>query len=163
MGERPVAMQGQTTYFDGVVAATVTVSRGVGKGAPAGGKHHGGGGGPPPDIADMDSDSQVAYLRARGALGSPLPPVTVRLKLENKGKAIINVDVVEMNSDLGNFAVDPELLSLAPGQFAEPYPMISQLGITSDVIPVKVTLRMGGRTESQTIPVKNVKVSADAP
>jgi hypothetical protein len=161
-GEHPVAMEGNGAFFGGQVVATVTVSRGVGRGTKAGG---GGGHHKHDDSGDngglsggdsMDEDQAMAYMRARGALGSPLPPVSLHLKLSNKGAAIVQVEILEMNSDLGNFAVEPALLSLAPGQTSEPDPMISQLGVTSDEIPVKVTLRSGGKTESQSILVKSL-------
>jgi hypothetical protein len=82
----------------------------------------------------------------------------MHLKLENRTGQVVSVDIQEMNSDLGNFAVEPEILSLAAGQVSEPNPMISQLGVTSDNIPVKVTLRMNGRTESQVISVLSTVV-----
>jgi len=34
--------------------------------------------------------------------------------------------------------------------------MISQLGVTSNVLPFKVTLRLGNSAESQTIPVRDI-------
>jgi hypothetical protein len=34
--------------------------------------------------------------------------------------------------------------------------MVSQLGVTSDDIPVKVSVRLGGKKETQTIAVKNI-------
>ncbi len=156
-GERPVAMKGDSLFFDGQIAATVTISRGVGHGARTPKKGAFGG------EERMDSDEVTAYVRARGALGSPLPPVTVRLKLENKGATAVQVDIMESNSDLGNFAVRPEILSLAPGQSGEPDPMISQLGVTSDDIPVKITLKMNGKTESHAIAVKSVVMPPGSP
>jgi hypothetical protein len=165
MGERPVAMKGSAAYFGGQLDATVTISRGVGKGlGPEGPGHH-----PKPKvdatspISDMTNEEAMSYMIARSQMGSPLPPVTIRLVLANHGPNPVQVDVQEMNSDLGNFAVEPEVLTIAPGQTTEPNPMISQLGITSDLIPVKVTLAVGNRAESQTIAVKNLVDSADAP
>ena len=98
----------------------------------------------------------MAYMRAKAAVGSPKTPVTLHLKIENKSKQIASVDVLDFESDLGNFAVHPELLSVAPEQVSEPDPMISQLGVTSDEIPVKVSLKMAGKTETQTVLVKNL-------
>jgi hypothetical protein len=156
MGERPVAMQGSADFFDGDIVATVTVSRGIGRGQGGGtggnsggakggrgsrGGHGGGRSGPPPDTTGMDPEQAIAYQNARMALGSPMPPVTTRLKLENRSKETVEIEILEVNSDLGNFAVRPAKISIAPGQTAEPDPMISQLGVTSDEIPVKVTLR----------------------
>jgi hypothetical protein len=154
-GERPVAMTGNSLFFGSQLSATVTISRGVGRGGMGSRKGHKNGS-EPAEGERLDADSYAAYIQARGALGSPLPPITIHLKLENRSGQVVLVDVLEMNSDLGNFAVDPERLSLAPNQTAEPNPMISQLGVTSDEIPVKVTLRMAGRNETHTIAVKSL-------
>jgi hypothetical protein len=165
-GERPVAMRGAGDFFGGQIAATVTISRGVGRGLPAGGGGREGGrrkgGDESPDLSGMDQDAVMSYLQARAELGSPLPPVTIRLKLVNDGKQVVQVDVSDFNSYLGDFAVQPELLSLAPGQSAEPSPMISQLGVSSDVIPFTITLHQGSKAETRVIPVKNLADSADA-
>lgn len=158
MGPRPVAMRGEQAFFGGDIEATVLISRG-GNGGGAGRRH---GGESEPDVSDMSQDDAMAYLRARAELGSPMPPVAIRLRLENHSKRILQVDVVDFDSYLGDFAVQPELLSLAPEQTAEPDPMISQLGVTSDVIPVKVALSVGGKVEEHTIPVKNLVDSGDA-
>src|SRR5208283_1884274 len=99
-----------------------------------------------PDYANLDNDQLMAYIQAKAAVGSPMPPVTMHLKIENKTKQAASVDVLDFESDLGNFAVHPETVSLAPDQIAEPDPMISQLGVTSDEIPVKVILKSAGRT-----------------
>jgi hypothetical protein len=154
-GERPVAMTGSTVFFGGELHATVTISRGIGRGTKGGKKGHKAGDSPM-EGERLDEDSYSAYLQARNALGSPLPPITIRLKLQNTGAADSKVDIQEVNSELGNFAVDPEIVSLAPGQTGEPNPMVSQLGVTSDTIPMTVTLRMGGRTESHVISVVSV-------
>jgi hypothetical protein len=158
-GERPVAMQGVGAFFNGQVVATVTVSQGVGPGT----RPRKGGSYPADGTGSMDEDQQKAYLLARGSLGSPLPPVTLRLTLDNHGLGPIQVDIREVNSDLGNFAVQPEVVLVPPGQTSSPDPMISQLGVTSDLIPVKVTLNLGGKSESQVIPVRNLQAPAAGP
>jgi hypothetical protein len=86
--------------------------------------------------------------------------VTLRLRLENDGAETVSVDIADFDSDLGNFAVHPEVLSLAPGQVAEPDPMISQLGVTADDIPVTVTLKRGGKSETRVIAVKSLLLPA---
>ena len=105
----------------------------------------------------------MAYLRAKAAVGSPMPPVTLNLQLGNLAKDTLSVEVLDFNSDLGNFAVHPSTLSLAPEQTSEPDPMISQLGVTSDSIPVKITLRLNGVKETKTVEVKSVSTVATAP
>ena len=51
-------------------------------------------------------------------------------------------------------------VTLAAGERASLDPMVSQLGVTSDDIPVTVSIRVHGKTETQVIPVKNVIVPA---
>jgi len=159
--ERPVAMKGESDFFAGKLTATVTVSRGFGRNGT-------GGRGkaankmertdPMLDVSSMEDDEAIAYVRARAAMGSPLPPVTLRLKLENKTGEPLDVEIIEVNSDLGNFAVRPAKLTVAAGQTGQPDPMFSQLGVTSDEIPVKVTLRTGSGRETKIVAVKNLSV-----
>jgi hypothetical protein len=157
MGERPVAMEGSTTFFDGAVSATATISRGIGRGLQGSqGGRKGGSRTDIPDVSGMDNDEAMAYLKAKTAVGSPLPPVTLHLRLKNLGQTTFSVEILDFESDLGNFAVSPAVLSLAPDQTAEPGPMISQLGVTSDDIPIKVILRRAGKRETQIIHVKNL-------
>jgi hypothetical protein len=177
-GERPVAMKGQSGFFDGKVEATVTVSRGYnrGPGSAARGKGEGGGsrrykdasmGGIVDSYPIMSEDASeseqrevyedlVRLDRARRAAGSPMPPVTLRLKIENRGTEPVDVEVLELNSDLGNFAVRPAKITVANGQSAEADPMVSQLGVTSDEIPLKIVLRVGSKKETQVIAVKSI-------
>ena len=114
-----------------------------------------------PDIAGMDQDEATAYIKARVAVGSPLPPVTLHLRIENRSPAKVSVEVDDFNSDLGNFAVQPGTLTLLSRQVGEPEPMISQLGVTSDEIPVTVTLKMGDVKETRTILVRNLRRPAE--
>jgi hypothetical protein len=152
IGERPVAMAGSSPFFDGTLKAEVTISRGIGRGTDA--LKHGGDRAKILSLEGMDKEEAAAYIITKNDIGSPLPPVTMRLKLSNLQRATVSVEIRDFNSDLGNFAVVPGILTVEPGQSSEPDPMISQLGVTSDEIPVKVTLRMGAVTESKTILVK---------
>jgi len=158
VGERPVAMKGTGVFFGGKLAATVTVSRGIGRGTPGGGN---GKMARQLGTDTMSIEETEVYTRTKSEVGSPLPPVTIHLKIENLLKTTLLVEVMDFNSDLGNFAARPAILALAPQQVAEPDPMISQLGVTSDAIPFLVTLRMDGKRESQTILVKTVIVAAN--
>ncbi len=177
--ERPVAMRGEGSFLDGKVAALATVSRGFDRGEGAGkagrpknyedGSRRGrrddagaftevyniGGG----DSEEEQKEAMAEYMRqarARRAAGSPMPPVTLRVLFENKGTEEIELEVTEVNSDLGNFAVRPPKLKLAPGEKGLLEPMISQLGVTSDEIPLKLSVRTGGKKEQQVVVVKNV-------
>jgi hypothetical protein len=98
----------------------------------------------------------IRQARARRAAGSPMPPVTLRVLFENKSSEPIELEVTEVNSDLGNFAVRPPKLTIAPGEKGMLEPMISQLGVTSDEIPLKLAVRTGGKKEQQVVIVKNI-------
>ncbi len=140
-GEKPVAMEGNDTFFGGIVGVKVTLSRGIGRGLRKG-----------KDKGDYTYE-KYANNENKQMLGSPLPPVTLHLILSNKGPNPVTVTMVDFNSDMGNFAVDPDTLTIAPGQSAEPTPMVSELGVSSDVMPFKVTLKYGAARESRTIQV----------
>ncbi|MBL9190360.1 MAG: hypothetical protein JNK23_22970 [Opitutaceae bacterium] len=177
--ERPVAMRGEGTFLDGKITALATVSRGFDRGPGAAGKRRPGGfedegrrnrrdeagaftevynigGG---DSEEEQKEAMAEYIRqarARRAAGSPMPPVTLRVAFENRGAEPIEIEITEVNSDLGNFAVRPPKLKLAPGEKGTLDPMISQLGVTSDEIPLKLAVRTGGKKEQQVVIVKNI-------
>jgi hypothetical protein len=174
-GERPVAMRGEAVLLDGKLAAFATISRGFDRGVP-GGRGDGGNRRKRPDdgfsqnfptgFGDSEEDQKAAmeeYIRmakARRAAGSPMPPVTLRVLFENRGTEPMELEVTEVNSDLGNFAVRPPKLTLAPGENGTLEPMISQLGVTSDEIPLKLAVRVGAKKDSQVVAVKNVLAPA---
>lgn len=156
---RPVAMQGDGRFFDGQVVATVSISRGFERGGPRGRD------GRPkdeyeqidlPDTTDKDYAESISKIMMLQLRGSPMPPMTLRLNLANRTKQALEVGILELNSDLGNFAVQPDRLILAAGQAAEPEAMTSQLGIMGDNLPVKIALRIGDKTESQIITVHSL-------
>lgn len=182
-GERPVAMKGEGTLFEGKLAAFATVSRGFERGGKPGVRGPGAAKGGVEDelnggrrrrdsdgitevystgFGDSEEEQKEAmkeYVRmamARRAQGSPMPPVTLRVQIENRGTEPVEVEVTDVNSELGNFAVRPSKLTIAPGEKGMLDPMVSQLGVTSDEIPVKVAVRMAGKKDSQTIAVKNI-------
>ena len=184
--ERPVAMRGEATFLEGKLAALATVSRGFDRGGRVGGPRRPRDPNEPESVFEEggrrrrddagaftevyniggygDSEEEqkeamqdyIRQARARRAAGSPMPPVTLRVLFENKGTTPLEVEVTEVNSDLGNFAVRPPKLTIAPGEKGMLEPMISQLGVTSDEIPLKLTVRSGGKKEQQVVLVKNI-------
>lgn len=115
------------------------------------------------DSEEEQKEAMADYIRqarARRAAGSPMPPVTLKVAFENRGTEPIEIQVTDVNSDLGNFAVRPPKLTIAPGAAGQLEPMVSQLGVTSDEIPLKLILRSGGKKEEQIVLVKNVIASS---
>ncbi len=173
--DRPVAMRGETTFLEGKLGALATISRGFDRGSPGPGgrrqefeqngrRNRGDGVSEIYNVGYGDSEEEQkeameAYMRmakAQRAAGSPMPPVTLRVLLENKGTEPLIVEVTEVNSDLGNFAVRPARLTLAPGEKGLLDPMVSQLGVTNDEIPLKLSVRVAGKKELQVVTVKNI-------
>ena len=114
-------------------------------------------------IADDDDSDTPAARRAREA---QMPPALLRLQLENPSAATVVVEIREVNSDLGNFAVRPDTVTLAPGQAVEVEPMQSMLGVDSYALPVTITLRAGGQTQSKILtlrPVAPAQTAAPTP
>lgn len=95
-----------------------------------------------------------------GRLGSHEPPLTLRVRLENRGKENLTVEIRDVQSDLGNFVPEPDHVLLAPGQSVELEPMISRLGVVSGDIPLQLVLRANGKVEDQTIHLKSAAPAA---
>jgi hypothetical protein len=147
-GEKSVSMEGNDAFFGGKVGVKVTLSRGIGHGLHKGGH-------------DKDYTYQkYTSNESKQMLGSPLPPVTLHLILTNRGTDPVTVSMIDFDSEMGNFAVEPDTLTLAPGQSGEPTPMVSDLGVSSDTIMFKVTLKYGATRESRTFPVGIVAPAA---
>jgi hypothetical protein len=158
-------MSGQQVFFAGQIRAEATLGQGRGAhfaddpkggggprsggGGHRGGMHGGGGGmGGPPGL-EASVDGPTLHMR-----GSPLPPVKLRFRLANLGRTTLTVRIVDLKSDLGDFAVRPDQLTLDPGQTIEVDPMFSQLGVNGDEIPVTVVLRSGDKTETHDLVLK---------
>jgi hypothetical protein len=146
-GVRPVSMEGTEPYFGGKVSVKVTVSRGIGSGL----KKH-------------NREERDAYAKADAKVfaGNPVPPVTLNLIVTNNTAEQVTVRLIDFNSDLGNFAIDPDTLTIEPGQSAESTPMVSDLGVSSDVIPFTVTIKMGTAKDSRTVSVRSTLVNTSA-
>lgn len=153
-GEKQVAMEGKGSFFGGRVLAEVTVSRGIGHGFGETGKH----GGPGVPSYQDERQAQRDYENGEGkaALGSRLPPVTLHLILTNPGSEPLTIGIEDYESDLGNFVIEPDTLTIPPGLTGEPTAMVSQLGVTSDEIDFKVTLVLAKSSETHTIAVTSL-------
>jgi hypothetical protein len=72
--------------------------------------------------------------------------VQLRLRLTNHGAEPVEIEVLDFNSTLGNFVVQPAKLTLPPGEPVETSPMLSRLGVPAvEEIPLTVRIRRGGK------------------
>lgn len=184
-------LSGRGSFFAGQIEAEVLLSRtgfgarGGKDGSPpaeGGGPGHGGGGfsggfggkrggGPRGGGGGGPSPGEGAGSASRSSDGAPTPrivasnepPVRLHLRLTNHGAAPVDVEVLDFNSALGNFVVQPAKLSVAPGASAEADPMTSRLGLTTDALPVTIRLRQSGRTEQQVVVLEKIPPPAPAP
>lgn len=85
-----------------------------------------------------------------------MPPIALRLRLTNKSKETIEVTFVLCKSELGDFAVRPEKLALAPDQTAEPDSMTSRLGLPSDELVLRVSLKVNGKVEQKDLVLRAI-------
>jgi hypothetical protein len=122
------------------------------RGGGGSGRRGGGGGETPPQTAS-DAGPRAPAIRA-----SNEPPVQLRLRLTNHGDAAVEAEVLDFNSDLGNFAVQPEKIPLPSHESIEANPMTSRLGVPAvEEIPLTLRLRIGGkngRTETQILKLR---------
>ena len=113
-----------------------------GRGGGGGGEDESGGGGP---------GTQAPPIRAINQ-----PPVQLRLRLTNHGADPVDVAVIDFNSVLGDFVVQPEKITVKPGESVEADPMVSRLGVSGGDIALNVKLHITGRTEEQVLTLRAV-------
>jgi hypothetical protein len=177
-----LALRGNTTFFDNRIAVGITVSNGRtfapgdGKaaegsaddsrpsggggmgGPPPGGGGGGGMGGPPPGGGGGGGGGEE-NVSGRMVASASRPPATLRVSLRNLSPEPLDVKIRDVNSALGNFAVRPEHVLLAPDQSTELDPMVSRLVDVGDDLPVTVTLRIGTQTETQDVRLHSVETA----
>jgi hypothetical protein len=177
---RPVVpLAGQETFFDGRILAELQTGAGfgdagksdesdsgsgnghggmhMGSGHGGGGHHHGGGGGgggygDSPTVSDSIDQDEIANIRRAAAHSSP--PVVIHLRFTNKGSDHVDLQIADFLSPLGSFVVQPEKLSLDPGQSAEVEPMTSRVANELEQAEVTLTLGLNGHGQKKTIMLK---------
>jgi hypothetical protein len=102
-------------------------------------------------------------MAARRAAASGRPPVLIHLRLTNRGTERLDVFVPDFLSPLGNFVIEPEKLTLDPGQALEVEPMTSRLAGDIDETTVTLTLHVAGHTEKKVITLHTVAPPPAAP
>jgi hypothetical protein len=127
---------------------------GGGRGGRGGGGRGGGRGGPP------QGGSDEAVQPASPIHASNQPAIQLRLRLTNHGAAPIVVEVVDFDSELGNFVVEPPKIALPPGEPVEADPMVSRLGMSADEIPLTIKLKIDGRTDGGVLTLRALQEPA---
>jgi hypothetical protein len=84
------------------------------------------------------------------------------LRLTNHGAAPLVIEVVDFDSELGDFVVQPPKIELPPGKPVEADPMVSRLGMSGEVIPLTVKLKFDGRTDGGVLSLRPLKEPAPA-
>lgn len=176
-------MGGQDTFFDGLILAEIHVGTdGMpeivpdGSGPSGGGETRrrrsggggrmsvaGGTGGYGGNIAGgVPFGEGGRPSRDFGGAPDPRPmmgggrPVMIHLRFTNQGTAAVELQIVDFLSALGNFVVRPEKLTLEPCQALETEPMTSQLAGAFSEVTATLALRLGGRNEKKSFPLKAV-------
>jgi len=92
-----------------------------------------------------------------------MPPVALHLRLTNQNTENVEIAFLLCKSELGDFAVRPEKLTIAPGQSAEPEAMTSRLGLMSGELRLAIRLRMNDKTEQKDLVLKVVTLDEPPP
>lgn len=82
---------------------------------------------------------------------NPNPPVMIHLRFTNNGTTKADLLIADFLSPLGNFVVEPDKLSLEPGQTLEVEPMTSRLAGEISGAAVTLALRLNGQGEKKII------------
>ena len=121
-----------------------------------GGRHRGGG----PDGASGGGERPEGVRPMMGSMG---PAELIHLQFTNHGSEQVVLNVVDFVSPLGNFAVQPEKLTLEPGQSVEVEPMSSRLGGSVTEVETTLVLRIAGKIEKKTVVLRAVPGSPPEP
>ncbi len=89
-----------------------------------------------------------------------LPPrLALTFTFVNTGSRAVTITITEVNSQLGNFAPRPETLTLAPGKEGSIDPMLSTFDNNFEELDVTLTLKNGGKRETQVLKLRRVPSS----
>lgn len=181
-------MEAEALFFDGQVRAEVLLAhagvkwtRGGEGGTEAAGERRGHGGfrggfgggggfrgGRHREGGEYAEGGEGGGEAGEGAEGAGAPrivaenqrPLELRLRLTNLGKQPISVEVPDFDSVLGDFAVQPDTIVVAPGKSVEAEPMVSRMGVTLPEIPLTVSLQVGNKTEQHVLTLRPIHPAA---
>lgn len=83
----------------------------------------------------------------------------LHVALTNHAATPLAISVTDVTSLLGNFAVRPEHLTIAPGETAELEPMMANSADNYEELDVTLAIRKDGHTDQQTLALKLVSPS----
>ena len=131
---------------------------GVGGGGRGGGRMGGAGGGEFGGPRGAGTDASSPSTAPRPAMReSNQPPMQFHLRLTNHGTEPVEIEVLDFNSALGNFVVQPRKLTIPAGDSIEAEPMTSRLGVPGEPVVLTVRLRTPTGTEQQVLTLQTVK------
>lgn len=104
-----------------------------------------GAGGPPHGGDDRHGPSQP-----HGGYGS-VPRQTLSITFSNTGATPVTFTITELNSLVGNFAPQPERITLAPGASESLQPVSGDAGGLLNWLDVTLTLRRADTVETQVL------------
>jgi hypothetical protein len=81
------------------------------------------------------------------------PRLILRVEFVNISKETVDVTIRDLVCPLGNFAVRPERVSLAPGQRVELDPMLSNTDSRFDQFYVRLVARLAGAADNESYEV----------
>jgi hypothetical protein len=106
------------------------------------------------------SNEEIDEMYGRVNYQYILPPrLALTFTFVNASTRTITLTIAEVNSLLGNFAPRPEKLTLAPGQEGSIDPMLSTFDNNFEELDVTLTLRRGGKGETQVLKLRRVQPS----
>jgi hypothetical protein len=109
----------------------------------------------PQEVDEMYGRSNYEFVQP--------PRLALTFKFTNTGATPITFKIVDVNSPLGNFAPRPETLTVAPGQAGSVDPMLSNTDSNFEELEVTLTVKIGGKEESQVLKLRRAPESAAAP
>lgn len=77
----------------------------------------------------------------------------IHLRFINHGTTSADLIITDFLSPLGNFVVEPDKLTLAPGQTIEVEPMTSRIAGEMPGTSVTLALHLNGQSERKSIPL----------
>ena len=146
MFQRPLQLRASGDFFEGRLAVSAVLSQRFA---------------PLPAGNGMTATGERRDLLAAGAPSGAARSNMLRLRLENRCGKNLEVEIVRVDSALGDFVARPDRLMLAPNQSANVDSLVAGRKITANSIPVAVALRLAGNVETRKL-VLNDRTLAQA-